>query len=161
MAEIDNTRFIEVGLEKEIPVNERLFVEIDGKPIVIINLAGKLFAVGDVCTHDNGPAGDGELSSPFRVKVSDLDVNHHTNNARYLNWATDTYSLGFLMKNESYSAEINYLAESVYDDEIAIQKSVWNNNNSIYDHSIFKKSDNRELCRIRLTWKEIKNPKVN
>jgi acyl-ACP thioesterase len=107
------------------------------------------------------PAGEGEFFSPFRVKVSDLDVNLHTNNARYLNWATDTYSLGFLMKNEPYSAEINYLAESVYDDEIAIQKSVWNNNNSIYDHSIFNKRDNRELCRIRLTWKEIKNPKVN
>lgn len=61
MPEIDTTRFVEVALEKEIPVNERLYLEIDSKPIVIINLAGKLFAVGDVCTHDNGPAGDGEL----------------------------------------------------------------------------------------------------
>jgi len=61
MAEIDTPRFIEIGLEEEIPVNERVFVEFEGRQIVIINLAGKLFAVGDVCTHDNGPAGDGEL----------------------------------------------------------------------------------------------------
>jgi 3-phenylpropionate/trans-cinnamate dioxygenase ferredoxin subunit len=61
MLETDKGHFVEVALEEELPVNERLFIDIDGKPIVIINLAGKLFAVGDVCTHDNGPVGDGEL----------------------------------------------------------------------------------------------------
>ncbi|RPI31838.1 MAG: non-heme iron oxygenase ferredoxin subunit [Chloroflexota bacterium] len=38
-----------------------MFVEIDEKPIVIFNLAGQYFAIGDVCSHDNGPVGDGEL----------------------------------------------------------------------------------------------------
>jgi 3-phenylpropionate/trans-cinnamate dioxygenase ferredoxin subunit len=61
MTELANTRYVEVALEEEIPLNERLFLDIDGKPVVIINLAGKLFAVGDVCTHDNGPVGEGEL----------------------------------------------------------------------------------------------------
>lgn len=54
-------RFIEVAELAEIPDNERIFFAIDEKQIVLINLAGKLFAVGDVCTHDDGPAGDGEL----------------------------------------------------------------------------------------------------
>jgi len=54
-------RFIEVAELAEIPVNERIFLEIDEMQIVLINLAGELFAVGDVCTHDDGPAGDGEL----------------------------------------------------------------------------------------------------
>jgi 3-phenylpropionate/trans-cinnamate dioxygenase ferredoxin subunit len=40
---------------------ERLFVELEGRPIVLFNLAGKLFAIGDVCSHDNGPVGDGEI----------------------------------------------------------------------------------------------------
>lgn len=61
MLETNKGHFVEVALEAELPVNERLFIDIDGKPVVIINLAGKLFAVGDVCTHDNGPVGDGEL----------------------------------------------------------------------------------------------------
>ena len=61
MLETNKGHFVEVALEEELPVNERLFIDIDGKPVVIINLAGKLFAVGDVCTHDNGPVGDGEL----------------------------------------------------------------------------------------------------
>jgi len=61
MPETTEIRFIEVATEDEIPINERIFLEIDDYPIVVINLAGKLFAVGDVCTHDNGPVGDGEL----------------------------------------------------------------------------------------------------
>jgi 3-phenylpropionate/trans-cinnamate dioxygenase ferredoxin component len=61
MANTENLHFVEIAMEAELPINERLFIEIDGKPVVIINLAGKLFAVGDVCTHDNGPVGDGEL----------------------------------------------------------------------------------------------------
>jgi 3-phenylpropionate/trans-cinnamate dioxygenase ferredoxin subunit len=28
---------------------------------VVFNLAGNYFAIGDVCTHDDGPLGDGEL----------------------------------------------------------------------------------------------------
>jgi 3-phenylpropionate/trans-cinnamate dioxygenase ferredoxin subunit len=53
--------YIEVAPLGELPNGERLFVEIADRPIVIFNIAGRLFAVGDVCTHDNGPLGDGDL----------------------------------------------------------------------------------------------------
>jgi 3-phenylpropionate/trans-cinnamate dioxygenase ferredoxin component len=53
--------FIEIIPVEELPSGERLFVELDGKPIVLFCLAGQYFAIGDVCTHDNGPLGDGEL----------------------------------------------------------------------------------------------------
>ncbi|MCX8025730.1 MAG: Rieske 2Fe-2S domain-containing protein, partial [Thermanaerothrix sp.] len=53
--------FLKVATREEIPVGERLFLEINDEPIVIINLAGTLFAIGDVCTHDEGPLGDGEI----------------------------------------------------------------------------------------------------
>jgi 3-phenylpropionate/trans-cinnamate dioxygenase ferredoxin subunit len=56
-----DANFIEVAPASELPIGERLFVEIENIPLVIFNLAGKLFAVGDVCTHDNGPLGDGML----------------------------------------------------------------------------------------------------
>jgi 3-phenylpropionate/trans-cinnamate dioxygenase ferredoxin subunit len=44
-----------------------LFVEIEGLPIVIFNIAGQLFAIGDVCSHDNGPLGDGLLDGSLVV----------------------------------------------------------------------------------------------
>ena len=28
---------------------------------MLFNLAGKIFAIGNVCSHDNGPVGDGEI----------------------------------------------------------------------------------------------------
>lgn len=34
---------------------------LEGKKIALCNAAGKFFAVEDVCTHDGGPLGEGEL----------------------------------------------------------------------------------------------------
>jgi acyl-ACP thioesterase len=96
---------------------------------------------------------DGRISPLFKIKVSDIDVNLHTNNVRYLKWASDSYDLDFLMNNEPQSAEINYLAESRFDEEIMIRTSVENENDSLYNHSIFRTNDNKELCRIRIEWK--------
>jgi len=45
----------------EIPDGERLFVDINDKPVVILNIRGEFFAMADVCTHDDGPLGDGML----------------------------------------------------------------------------------------------------
>ena len=99
-------------------------------------------------------AENGLKSQVFRIKVSDLDVNLHTNNVRYLKWASDTYNLDFIMNNNPQSAEINYLAESKFDEEIMIRTSVENNDDSFYNHSIFRTNDNKELCRIRIGWKK-------
>jgi acyl-ACP thioesterase len=95
---------------------------------------------------------NGKVSPKFRIKVSDLDVNLHTNNVRYLKWASDSYDLDFVMKNDPQSAEINYLAESRFDEEIMIKTSVENEHDSFYNHSIFRTNDNKELCRIRIEW---------
>jgi 3-phenylpropionate/trans-cinnamate dioxygenase ferredoxin subunit len=53
--------FVEIAPPSELPNGERLFVEIEGRAIVIFNIAGQFFAIGDICTHDDGPLGDGDL----------------------------------------------------------------------------------------------------
>jgi 3-phenylpropionate/trans-cinnamate dioxygenase ferredoxin subunit len=53
--------FYTIGPEADLPAGERMFLEIGETPVVVFNIAGKLFAIGDVCTHDDGPLGDGEL----------------------------------------------------------------------------------------------------
>ncbi len=53
--------FFEIAPASELPNGERLFVDLGDKPIVIFNIAGQLFAIGDVCTHDDGPLGDGVI----------------------------------------------------------------------------------------------------
>jgi 3-phenylpropionate/trans-cinnamate dioxygenase ferredoxin component len=53
--------YVEIAPVSELPNGERLFVEVGGKALVIFNIAGQFFAIGDVCSHDDGPLGDGDL----------------------------------------------------------------------------------------------------
>jgi 3-phenylpropionate/trans-cinnamate dioxygenase ferredoxin subunit len=53
--------FVSIAPVEDLPNGERLFVEIDEQAIVIFNIAGQYYAIGDVCSHDDGPVGDGEL----------------------------------------------------------------------------------------------------
>lgn len=57
----EQVEYIEITPTEDVPEGERIFIEVKGKSIVIFNLAGKLFAIGDICSHDNGPVGDGEI----------------------------------------------------------------------------------------------------
>ncbi|MDK1080100.1 MAG: non-heme iron oxygenase ferredoxin subunit [Anaerolineae bacterium] len=58
--------YLEIAPTSELPEGERLFVDIGDTPVVIFNIAGKFYAVGDICSHDDGPLGDGEVEE-FRV----------------------------------------------------------------------------------------------
>ncbi len=53
--------YVDISPSAELPPGERLFIEIAGKPIVIFNIAGQLFSIADVCSHDDGPVGEGTL----------------------------------------------------------------------------------------------------
>jgi medium-chain acyl-[acyl-carrier-protein] hydrolase len=99
-------------------------------------------------------AENGNESPPFKVKVSDIDLNLHTNNVQYIKWVCDTYGIDFVIKNIPKSAEINYLAESVFDEEITVITSADQENSSFYNHSIYRIEDRKELCRIRIEWIE-------
>jgi len=98
------------------------------------------------------PDVNGEYSHNFSVKVTDLDVNLHTNNVNYLKWVNDTYDLNFIMNHFPCSAEINYLAESLFDEEIVIKTSRDESRTGYYNHSVSRTNDNKELCRVRLKW---------
>lgn len=53
--------FVEIAPASELPNGERMFVTVGDVSIVIFNIAGNLFAIADLCSHDNGPLGDGDL----------------------------------------------------------------------------------------------------
>lgn len=57
----EECEFVDISAVGELPTGERLFLEIDEFPIVVFNIAGQFFAIGDVCSHDNGPLGEGDL----------------------------------------------------------------------------------------------------
>ena len=57
----EECEFVPVASLNDLPPGERLFVEIDQNSIVVFNIAGQYYAIDDVCSHDGGPVGDGEL----------------------------------------------------------------------------------------------------
>jgi 3-phenylpropionate/trans-cinnamate dioxygenase ferredoxin subunit len=53
--------YIAVGSTGELFDGQRLFVEVDDLLIVIMNISGKYYAIADVCSHDDGPVGEGNI----------------------------------------------------------------------------------------------------
>lgn len=56
-----NCEFVGVGPVSDLPNGERLFLTVDDLPIVVFNIAGGYYAIADICSHDDGPLGDGDL----------------------------------------------------------------------------------------------------
>ena len=54
-------RYFQITPVETIALGERLFVELEGRQIMLLNIGGEIHAIGDVCTHDNGALGDGEI----------------------------------------------------------------------------------------------------
>ncbi len=57
----EKVEFLEILPADQLPTGERIFIEVNGRSIVIINLAGLFYAIGDVCSHDGGPVGEGQI----------------------------------------------------------------------------------------------------
>ena len=54
-------KFVKVARAEDIASGEKRIVEVDGTLVVVINLDGQFYAMEDVCTHDGGPVGEGQL----------------------------------------------------------------------------------------------------
>jgi len=62
--------------------------------------------------------------------------------------------MDFIPNNVPLSAEINYLAESRFNNSIATTITEESNNINVLNHSIISISDNTELFRIRINWEK-------
>ncbi len=53
--------FLEAAKVSEIPDPGKLTLEIGERLVVLFHVGGTFYCVDDVCTHDGGPLGDGQL----------------------------------------------------------------------------------------------------
>lgn len=99
---------------------------------------------------------DDAEQTPYKpVLFSDLDVNYHVNNVKYIEWIINTYSIDFLKTNVVDEFEINYLKETLPTDEIAIRKKQTTQRESGNEvlHTIIRKSDNKPVSAVKIFWK--------
>jgi 3-phenylpropionate/trans-cinnamate dioxygenase ferredoxin subunit len=57
----DQVEYIAVGSLDDLDDEGRLLLEIDGQPIAVFKIADRLFAIADVCSHDDGPLAEGDV----------------------------------------------------------------------------------------------------
>ncbi len=55
------SEFVRVAKVSEIADPGRKLVEVEDRLVVVIHTAGHFYALDDVCTHDGGPLGEGQL----------------------------------------------------------------------------------------------------
>ena len=60
--ESEALEFIDVASTSELSNGERIVLSVDGETIAVFNIAGTYYAISDVCSHDDGPVAEGELS---------------------------------------------------------------------------------------------------
>lgn len=56
-----NCDFYEIASLDDLPPGERLIIQIGDLDILVFNIAGEVFAIGNVCSHDGNPLDDGEI----------------------------------------------------------------------------------------------------
>lgn len=54
--------FVRVGATTDIPEGEGRTFEVGDKEIAVFNVGGRFFAIDNLCKHQGGPLGEGELS---------------------------------------------------------------------------------------------------
>ncbi len=55
------SEFVRVAEIESFPNPGKQVVELEDRLVVVVQVDGKFYCIDDVCTHDGGPLGDGEL----------------------------------------------------------------------------------------------------
>lgn len=58
---VDEDQYIPLIAEGEISAGERVYFEIGEKQVMLLRVGDSYYAIGDVCTHDEGALGDSDL----------------------------------------------------------------------------------------------------
>jgi 3-phenylpropionate/trans-cinnamate dioxygenase ferredoxin subunit len=53
--------YTKIGAESDIPEGEIRSFEINGRPIAVARYEGVIYAIDDICTHDGGNLGEGNV----------------------------------------------------------------------------------------------------
>jgi nitrite reductase/ring-hydroxylating ferredoxin subunit len=84
MISVLSENFVKVADTKDIQPSQMKEVQVNGEAICIVNIDGKYYAFGNVCTHEGGPLADGTLDSyeiecPWHGSKFDVRTGEVTN----------------------------------------------------------------------------------
>ena len=98
------------------------------------------------------PLTNGKLQQTIQVTYSDVDVNQHVNNVRYIEWLLNAFDLAFHQTHHLAELDINYMAEAGYGDTLTVVQQ--SGAPLVFGHSLTRPTDHTELCRARTRWQK-------
>lgn len=87
------------------------------------------------------------------VLYSDIDMNKHVNNTRYLLWALDEYGYEFHQHHRIKTCNVHFITQTKFGQHYAIKRSQIAPNTFV--SSIFTRDNAMELCRIEIEWEQV------
>jgi len=88
----------------------------------------------------------------IKVNYSDLDINGHVNNVRYIDFILDMFSEEFRMKRNIYEIEMNFLKEAKLGDQLR-GKLLQGGNADEYLHTLMNESAGKPSFTARTKWR--------
>jgi len=125
------------------------------KPIVMpafmdeIRLPDRKRAIEDSFPKMKAP-NNSNLERKFDVRLSDLDINQHVNNVKYIEWALESVPIDVWKDKILSELEISFRAETKYGDKIVIQTE---QKDDIFSHHVISEDDQRDLALLKSTWR--------
>ncbi|MBF0376705.1 MAG: hypothetical protein HQK72_04400 [Desulfamplus sp.] len=90
---------------------------------------------------------------PFKVRMHDLDLNGHVNNAIFVEWGVETVPENILSKFFPATIDVVFNKESLYGDVIISHTEIRQESGNPFTlHSIIRQQDQAELARLNICW---------
>jgi acyl-ACP thioesterase len=87
----------------------------------------------------------------FDVRLSDLDINQHVNNVKYIEWALEAVPLDTWRAKVLSELEVSFRSETKYGECIIIQSEM---EEDVFIHNVTSEIDQRSLALIQTTWRD-------
>jgi medium-chain acyl-[acyl-carrier-protein] hydrolase len=95
-----------------------------------------------------------DIKGTVKAAYSDIDVNEHVNNAKYVEWMIDCYESSFINEHIPDYAEIDFTGQAVIDDSAEIGLKQINGEGLTYFTNAVLSESKKELCRMIIKWKK-------
>ncbi len=95
-----------------------------------------------------------DVEHRFKIRMHDLDLNRHVNNAVYIEWAAETVPEEMLARYTPEKIDVHYFKESFYPDNIVSATEIHRGGGTpVTHHSIKRAAHQTELARLHISWR--------
>lgn len=96
----------------------------------------------------------------FKVRMHDLDLNGHVNNAIFVEWGVETVPEEILSNFSPACIDVLFHKEALYGDLITSHTEIRKDSETMVTlHSIIRQQDQTELARLNICWNPVKKYK--